>query len=94
MKGRKRVERLSPRLRDTYRELQTLEEKLGAPPTVREVVEKLGLEKRHISRVHGDLVTLAKLGLVRDLEIASRTFSARNGPPPDEIDWEEVLLEG
>jgi 2-hydroxychromene-2-carboxylate isomerase len=93
VKGEKRVERLESRVRETYRALKALEEELGAPPTVREVVDRLGLTKRHISRVHGDLVLLAKLGRVRDLDIKSRTFSARDGPAADEVDWEALLRE-
>ena len=94
MRGTKRVERLlgESRLRDTYDAAKALEEELGAPPTVREVVSRLGLTRRHISRVHGDLVKLVKLGLMKDLDIKSRTFSARDGPATDEVDWEAVLL--
>ena len=89
MKGQKRVERLRPRLKELYAVHKQLE-RLGAPPSIREVINALGLDENYVSRVHGDLETLEKLGLVERLPIPTRRFRCI-GPPPDEINWEELL---
>lgn len=91
MKGKKRLEHLHPRLRDTYNMVQRLEQELGAPPSVREVVRGLNLNKQHISRVHGDMLTLVKLELLEKGPIPTRCYRAI-GPPADEIDWEGLIL--
>ena len=93
MKGKKRVERLTPRMAAPYQALRDLEGRLGAPPSVREVVQHLGLERKHISRVHGDLSTLEEMGLAQKLEIPTRCFKVPDGAPhPDDIDWESLIL--
>ena len=90
MKAKKRIERWTKPLRDTYQALAELQRALDAPPAVREVVRFLGHNKDHISKVHGDLLRLEQMGLVRKLEISTRCFKAI-GPPADEIDWEERI---
>ena len=90
MKGKKRAERLAPRLAVTYEKLREMEAELGAPPSVRELALALENSLDFTSRVHGDLRMLAKMGLVNRLAIPTRRFRCI-GPPADEIDWEGLL---
>jgi len=90
MKGKTRIKRLIPRLPELYKAHKRLEKRLGAPPSIREVAEELGLGDNYVSRIHGDMEILTALGLARRLPIPTRKFQCV-GPPADEINWEGLL---
>lgn len=92
MKGKKRAERLAPRLDRLYQVLKNAKFLFKTEtPAMREILEELELDLDKLSRVHGDLNTLVDLGLVEHLPIPTRCFRA-TGPAPDQINWEELLL--